>query len=48
MIALCYWLLAQRIVQEADDNRHASAKSDATTADDSDTAADNRPTRSTS
>lgn len=52
MIALCYWLLAQRIVQEAADDSEATAQADGTTDDDSDTATatatDNRPTRSTS
>ena len=45
MIALCYWLLAQRIVQEAADNSDA-AQADAST--DTGTPADDRATRSAS
>jgi hypothetical protein len=46
MIALCYWLLAQRIVQEAADHSDAAGQADAST--NTDTPADDRATRSAS
>ncbi len=46
MIALCYWLLAQRIVQEAADHNDGAAQAEASS--DTDTPADDRATRSAS
>ena len=43
MIALCYWLLAQRIVQEAADNGDAAGQADASS--DTDTPADDHAAR---
>lgn len=48
MIALCYWLLAQRIVQEAADDSDVSAQADASTDDGTDASVDIRATRSAS
>ena len=47
MIALCYWLLAQRIVEEADASA-ATGETDASNDDGTDSPADNRATRSAS
>jgi hypothetical protein len=46
MIALCYWLIAQRIVEEAADDSDAAGQADAST--DTHTPADDRATRSVS
>ena len=48
MIALCYWLLAQRIVQEAADNGDAGGQAPAPAASDTDLPTDARATRSAS
>ena len=48
MIALCYWLLAQRIVQEAADDSDVAGGSKATSDDAAGLPADDRATRSAS